>query len=136
MNTTIDTTPESSAWSRNVMQAVSLVCGLALAAVLAFGTPDWYAGPSKVGSPAAAALAWTPEYPRSGPVVVYIVASEADRVAVESSLIERSLVGVAEPSILVLEATGAQSPYDILADEIDPSVQIIDLTDGGRRIAQ
>ena len=69
-------------------------------------------------------------------MVVYIVGSEADRVAVESTLIERTLVGVAEPSVLVFEATGAQSPYHILGAEIDPSVQIIDLTDGGRRIAQ
>jgi hypothetical protein len=68
--------------------------------------------------------------------VIYIVGSEADRVALESTLIERTLVGVAEASILVLEATGAQSPYHILGAEIDPSVQIIDLTDGGRHITQ
>jgi hypothetical protein len=133
---TIDTTLESSAWWRNIMQAATLVCGLALAAVLAFGTPDWSDGPSKARSPAAAAPASMLEYPRSGPVVVYIVGSEADRVAVESTLIERTLVGVAEPSILVFEAVGGQSPYQIFAGEIDPSVQIVDLTDGGRRIAQ
>jgi hypothetical protein len=135
MNSTIDTT-QADVWWHNKLQGLSLACGLALAAVLAFGTPDWSDGPSNARSPAAAAPASMPEYPRSGPVVVYIVGSEADRVAVESTLTERSLVGVAEPSILVFEAVGGQSPYQIFAGEIDPSVQIIDLTDGGRRIAQ
>jgi hypothetical protein len=135
MNPTIDST-QADVWWHNKLQGVSLACGLALAAVLAFGSPDWRDGSEKPRPPATAPSVATPRYPSPGPTVMYIVGSEADRVAVESTLIERTLVGVAEPSILVFEAVGGQSPYQIFAGEIDPSVQIVDLTDGGRRIAQ
>jgi hypothetical protein len=59
--------------------------------------------------------------------VVYIVASESDRLALEPALSERAAIGGAEVSILVADQLQAPSPYDILADEVDPSVRIIDL---------
>jgi hypothetical protein len=143
MNSTIDTTLGSGAWWRNVMQACSLVCGLALAAVLAFGMPD-LAGGSAPGRPAGpVASSAAPEYASRGPVLLYIVDSEADRLALESTLNERDLLmaagqmastSYAEVSILVPPA--GQSPYHILADEVDPHVQIVDLTEAGRRTAQ
>jgi hypothetical protein len=135
MNSTSDTTLES-AWWRNAMQAVSLVCGLALAAVLAFGAPDWTGGPSRASNPVAAAPAPAPKYLDPGPVALYIVDAEADRLALESALSERSIAGGAEASILVAEALGGRTPYDVLSDELDPSVQIIDLTEKGRRVRQ
>jgi hypothetical protein len=67
---------------------------------------------------------------------MFIVGSDAERLALESALSDRSLTGGAEASILVAEDLRGRSPYDFLAGEVDPSVQIIDLTDGGRRIAQ
>jgi hypothetical protein len=143
MNSTIDTTLGSSVWWRNVMQAVSLVCGLALAAVLAFGMPDLAGGPAPSQASVHTASPAAPEYAGRGPAVLYIVDSEADRLALESTLNERDLLmaagqmastSYAEVSIFVPPA--GQSPYHILAGEVDPQVQIIDLTEAGRRTAQ
>jgi hypothetical protein len=126
MNSTIDTSLGTS-WKRNLVQGLSLACGLALAAVLAFGTPDWRDGPAELRPPATAPSVATPKYPDPSPAVMFIVGSDAERLALESALSERSLTGSAEASILVAEAVGEPSPYDILAGEVDPSVQIIDL---------
>ena len=128
MNSRIDTT-QADVWWHNKLQGVSLGCGLALAAVLAFGSPDWRDGSEKPGRPAAAASVAMPEYPSPGPTVMYIVGSEAEKLALESALSDRSLTGGAEASILVAEDLRGRSPYEILAGEVDASVQIIDLMD-------
>jgi hypothetical protein len=77
-------------------------------------------------------------------VVLFVVDSEAKRLAVESSLNERTLlllsgeIGLsgsnAQTSILVIEP--GQSPYDLLGADIDPTVQIMDLTETARGIAR
>jgi hypothetical protein len=126
MNSRIDTT-QADVWWHNKLQGVSLGCGLALAAVLAFGSPDWRHGSDKPSPPATAPSVATPKYPDPSPAVMFIVGSDAERLALESALSDRSLTGGAEASILVAEAVGEPSPYDILAGEVDPSVQIIDL---------
>jgi len=128
MNPTIDTT-QADVWWHNKLQGVSLACGLALAAVLAFGTPEWRDGSEKPRRPAASASVATPKYPNPGPSVMYIVDSEAEKLALESALGDHSLTGGARASILVAEDLRGRSPNEILAGEVDSSVQIIDLMD-------
>jgi hypothetical protein len=60
---------------------------------------------------------------------MYFVDSEAEKLALESALSDRSLTGGPEASILVAEDLRGRSPYEILAGEVDSSVQIIDLMD-------
>jgi hypothetical protein len=127
MNSTIDT--QADVWWHKKLQGVSLACGLALAAVLAFGSPDLGDGSDKPRRPAAAASVATPKYPKPGPSVMYIVDSEAEKLALESALGDRSLIGGVGVSILVAEDLRGRSPYEILAGELDASVQIIDLMD-------
>ena len=132
MNSAIET-PRESLWWSNVTQSVSLICGLALAAVLAFGFPDWPETSGTAGHPAREPVS-PPKPANQSPVLIYIVDGEADRLALESIVNESGLAHDAEVSILVADAIGTASPYDVLADEISPSAQIIDLTDKARPI--
>ena len=127
MNSSIDAA-RAEVWWHNKLQGASLACGLALAAVLAFGTPEWRNG-REIPRPAAPASVAAATYASPDSSVMYIVGSAAEKLALERALGDRGLTGGAGASILVAEDFSGRSPYEILAGEVDPSVQIIDLMD-------
>ena len=133
MNTTIDTTIESP-WWRTAVQGLTLACGLALAvgAVIAAGASNESATARTVSVEGIGPQLQLPSQAKERSYV-FIVGSPADAINLEralNELVEGSMFGAREASIVVAEKEEALRDYLQTSNDTGPDVAIIDLRSG------